>query len=330
MNDTILVTGGAGYIGSHVCKALAADGMRPVAFDNMSTGHDWAVKWGPLEPGDLASAKRLAEVFAAHKPAAVIHLAANAYVGESVADPAKYYTNNVGGSLSLLNAMRAADVPCMVFSSSCVVYRPPAKNPITEAEPRNPQNPYGVTKMTVERMLEDFGFAYGLRSMSLRYFNASGADADGEIGEDHDPETHLIPLALDAASGRIKALQVFGADYDTPDGTAIRDYIHVDDLARAHVAALQKLLAGDDSDAMNLGTGKGASVREVIAAAEQVTGKTVPIQDADRRPGDAPAMFADATRAAKVLGWTPRYTELADIVETAWRWHHNHFGGGAG
>lgn len=328
MSAVVLVTGGAGYVGSHVCKALAAEGMQPVAFDNMSTGHEWAVKWGPLEVGDLASAERLAEVFATHKPAAVIHLAANAYVGESVADPAKYYGNNVGGSLSLLNAMRAAEVPHIVFSSSCVVYGPPDKCPIGEDHPRNPQNPYGVTKMTVERMLEDFDTAYGVRSMSLRYFNAAGADADGEIGEDHDPETHLIPLALDAVTGRQQVLPVFGTDYGTPDGTAVRDYIHVDDLARAHVAALGKLVAGGASDAMNLGTGTGASVREVIAAVEKVTGKAVPTRDADRRPGDAPAMFADATRARTALDWAPRFPELADIVETAWRWHRNHFGGG--
>lgn len=326
MNETILVTGGAGYIGSHVCKALSEAGYKPVTYDNLSTGHEWAVRWGPFEAGDLASGERLRDVMTQHRPAAVIHLAANAYVGESIADPAKYYTNNVGGSLCLLNAMRETGVGRMVFSSSCTVYGDPVQSPIDESHPRNPVNPYGVTKMTVERMLEDYGAAYGMCSMLLRYFNAAGAEPDAGIGEDHDPETHLIPLILNVARGRNACLEIYGTDYDTPDGTAVRDYVHVGDLALAHVAAARRLLGGGDSDAVNLGTGRGASVLEVVAMVESVTGRPVTRSSAPRRQGDAPMLVADASRAKSVLGWTPRFSDLEDIVGSAWRWHQTHFG----
>ncbi len=326
MNETILVTGGAGYVGSHVCRALSEAGYKPVTYDNLSTGHDWAVRWGPFEGGDLASGERLRDVMTQHRPAAVIHLAANAYVGESLADPAKYYTNNVGGSLCLLNAMRETGVGCMVFSSSCTVYGDPVRCPVDESHPRNPLNPYGVTKMTVERMLEDYGAAYGMCSMSLRYFNAAGAEPDAGIGEDHDPETHLIPLTLNVASGRNACLEIYGTDYDTPDGTAVRDYIHVSDLALAHVAATRRLLAGGDSDAVNLGTGRGASVLDVVTTVESVTGGPVTRRSAPRRRGDASMLVADASRAKSVLDWTPRISDLEDIVGSAWRWHQTHFG----
>jgi UDP-glucose-4-epimerase GalE len=315
----ILVTGGAGYIGSHVCKALAARGYAPVAYDDLSRGNAWAVKWGPLERGDISDAKRLDEVFERHAPAAVMHFAAFAYVGESCADPLLYYRNNVAGSQVLLQAVVAHGAPPVVFSSSCATYGVPERLPIPEEHPQRPVNPYGFTKLVVERMLADLATAAGLRSVALRYFNAAGADPDGGIGEAHEPETHLIPLVLAAArSGG--TVDVYGADYDTPDGTCVRDYVHVADLADAHVRALDHLLAGGASAAFNLANARGYSVREVIAAAEAVCGLPIRARDVGRRPGDPPVLVGDATRAAAVLGWRPARSDLRRQIADAWRW----------
>lgn len=317
----ILVTGGAGYIGSHACKALARAGYLPVTYDNLATGHEWATKWGPLERGDILLRTRLDEVIAKYRPNAIMHFAAFAYVGESVADPGKYYRNNVAGSLNLLQAARAHGVDQIVFSSTCATYGVPDRIPITEDTPQRPINPYGASKLMVERMLEDFGTAHGLRSIALRYFNAAGADPDGEIGEDHDPETHLIPLVLDAASGRCPHIKIFGTDYDTPDGTCVRDYIHVTDLAEAHVKALDALAAGSGSAAYNLGNGHGFTVQAVIDAVERVTELKVPFEQGPRRQGDPAELVADSSKARVELGWQPKLRDLDSIIGTAWAWH---------
>lgn len=322
MSRCILVTGGAGYVGSHACKALAKAGYTPVTYDNLSGGHRWAVKWGPFEAGDLLDQSRLDEVIRRHRPTAVMHFAACAYVGESMENPAKYYSSNVAGTLSLLEAMRNHNVERIVFSSSCATYGIPDRVPITEDHPQNPINPYGTSKLMAERILADYHAAYGIKSISLRYFNAAGADPDGEIGECHDPETHLIPLVLDVALGRRPRVEVFGDDYDTEDGTCIRDYIHVTDLAEAHICALTH----PDRDgagaalAFNLGNGSGFSVRQVITAAERVTGRPIATKVAPRRAGDPPVLVSDSTRAQRELGWTPQLTELATIIETARIW----------
>ena len=317
----VLVTGGAGYVGSHACKALAAAGYQPIVFDNLVYGHERAVRWGPLEQGDIGDRDRLDAVIAQYRPEAVMHFAAYAYVGESVVDPGKYYRNNVAGTLTLLEAMRDHGIRRLVFSSTCATYGIPDQVPIPETTAQRPINPYGTSKLMVEMMLRDFDAAHGLRSMALRYFNAAGADPDGHIGEMHDPETHLIPLALDAASGRGPALKLFGEDYDTPDGTCVRDYIHVGDLAAAHVLALGVLERNDASDAFNLGTGQGHSVRDVIAGVERVTGLSVPLSLAPRRPGDPASLVAEARRSASELGWRPEMSDLDTILATAWAWH---------
>ncbi len=318
---SVLVIGGAGYIGSHACKALAGAGYLPVVYDNLCYGHEWAAKWGPLERGDILNRTRLNEVLAQYRPEAVMHFAAFAYVGESIIDPGKYYRNNVAGSLNLLEAMRDLDITKMVFSSTCATYGIPDKLPITEDVPQRPVNPYGASKLMVERMLADFGSAHGLTWIALRYFNAAGADPDNEIGEDHDPETHLIPLVLDAVSGRRPTVTVFGTDYETHDGTCIRDFIHVADLADAHVIGLRAVKAGTPSGAYNLGNGRGFSVREIIAAVERVTGLRVRVSLSGRRPGDPPALVCDASKAQKILGWQPKISEVDEIVRTAWAWH---------
>lgn len=327
MATNILVTGGAGYIGSHTCKALAAAGFSPVTFDNMVYGHEWAVKWGPLVRGDILDGDALDAVFAAYKPAAVLHFAAFAYVGESVADPEKYYRNNVAGSLSLLSAMRRAGCGRIVFSSTCATYGAPERVPLTEDHPTRPMSPYGTSKLMIEQMLKDFDAAYGLKYTALRYFNAAGADPDGQIGEDHDPETHLIPLVVAAGLGRLPHVSIFGTDYPTPDGTAVRDYIHVSDLADAHILAVKRLLDGGSSTVYNLGTGTGNSVREVIRAVEKVSGKPVPVVEGPRRAGDSPGLYADSGAIIRELGWKPRFMDIAAIVETAWRWHAGHVPG---
>ena len=319
--QAVLVTGGAGYIGSHTCKALAAAGFQPVAFDNLSLGHRWAVKWGPLVEAELLDRAAIEKALREHDITAVIHFAASAYVGDSVRDPAAYYRNNVLTTLTLLDAMRAVGTRTIIFSSSCSVYGNPTRLPIDETHPTGPLSPYGQSKLDGENALRWYGQAYDIRWMALRYFNAAGADRAGDTGEDHDPETRLVPRAILAALGRGPALQVFGDDYDTPDGTAIRDYVHVSDLAAAHVRALSALSRGADSQFLNLGTGRGYSVLEVLRAVESVTGKPVPHQLAPRREGDPARVVADARRAATVLDWEARESRLDQIVETAARWH---------
>jgi UDP-arabinose 4-epimerase len=318
--SVVIVTGGAGYIGSHTTKALYLAGFTPVTVDNLSRGHEWAVKWGPLERTDIVDQAGLESVFKRHRPAAVLHFAALAYVGESVADPYRYYRNNVAGTLSLLEVMRAAGCDKIVFSSTCATYGIPDITPIVEAAPQRPVNPYGASKLMVERVLADADTAYGLRSICLRYFNAAGSDPQVEIGEAHEPETHVIPLALRAAAGTGPALSVFGGDYDTPDGTCIRDYIHVSDLASAHVLALQWLLAGKPSRAFNLGTEQGHSVLEMIRTVETVCGCKVPFQMSPRRLGDPPILVASAKRARQELGWVAQFPSLENQVADAWRW----------
>ena len=319
MSQSILVTGGAGYVGSHACKALAAAGYQPVVYDNLSRGHAAAVRWGPLVEGDLHDRIRLAEAMRSHRVAAVMHFAAFAYVGESVTDPEIYYTNNIGGTLALLGAMRDAGVRMLVFSSTCAVYGIPDTVPVRESAAKVPLNPYGETKLAIERALHWYGGAYGLKYAVLRYFNAAGADPDGEIGEDHEPETHLIPLVLRAARGG-GPVEIYGTDYPTPDGTAIRDYIHVTDLADAHVRALADIAAGGDSSALNLGTGRGHSVREVVAAVQRISGRPVPRREVARRPGDPPELVADPALAVTRLGWRPVHSDLDTIVRTALAW----------
>jgi len=319
--DSILVTGGAGYIGSHACKALAKAGYQPVVYDNLVYGHESAAKWGPLEKGDTGDTDRVIDVIRKHHPIAVIHFAAYAYVGESVENPGKYYRNNVMGTLGLLEAIRQCGISHLVFSSTCATYGMPETTLLAESHPQRPINPYGHSKLMVEQILRDFDKAYGLKSLSLRYFNAAGADPDGDTGEDHDPETHLIPLVLDAAAGKRPNITIFGNDYDTPDGTCIRDYIHVADLADAHLLALDALKSGCGTDAINLGVGKGYSVKEVVDTARQITGKKIECEIGARRPGDPSRLVSAAGLASRVLNWQPRYPDLETIVETAWRWH---------
>ena len=315
----ILVTGGAGYIGSHACKSLARAGFEPVAYDNLVYGHRWAVQWGPLEVGDIADHERLVGVLEQYRPEAVIHFAAFAYVGESVQDPAKYYRNNVCGSVALLEAMRTADIRRIVCSSTCATYGVPRQVPIPDSHPQDPINPYGWSKRMIEQALRDYAQAYEFSCCALRYFNAAGADPDGETGEVHDPETHLIPNVLKAATGELEHVSIFGDDYDTPDGTCIRDYIHVSDLADAHVLALAALEAPGFS-AYNLGTETGHSVTEIIDAAEAIVGRPIPKRSAPRRAGDPPRLVADARRAKRELGWSPKWAGIEDVVGTAWRW----------
>jgi UDP-glucose-4-epimerase GalE len=321
MSETVLVTGGAGYIGSHACKALAQAGYRPVVYDNLLRGHRAAVRWGPLVEGDLAERDRLVAALDQHRVSVVMHFAAYAYVSESVTDPALYYANNLGGTLSLLEAMRKTGVNKIVFSSTCATYGTPAEIPIRETASQLPVNPYGETKLAIERALHWYGEAYGLSWVSLRYFNAAGADPEGEIGERHDPETHLVPLILEALLGERSHIDIYGTDYPTPDGSAIRDYIHVQDLAEAHLRAVEYLSAGRKSVALNLGTGRGHSVREVVQAAEAVGGKPIPCRETARRPGDPPILVADPGLAAELLGWNSSLSDLDTIVRTALAWH---------
>ncbi len=317
----VIVTGGAGYIGSHTCKALAVAGYNPVTYDNLSIGNRWAVRWGPLEIGDIRDTARLTEVFRQYRPAGVLHFAALALVGESVVAPARYYDLNVHGAQCVFDAARFHDVGGLVFSSTCAVYGIPNNPIITEETPQVPINPYGASKLMAERLLRDYDSAYGLRHVALRYFNAAGADPDGEIGERRNVETHLIPLAIEACLGLGPALKVLGEDHETVDGTPVRDYIHVSDLAEAHVASLARLLQGEPSRVLNLGTGRGASVREVIAAIEQAAGRPVPVETAPRRPGDPPQLVADAARALKLFGPDlVSRSSLDSIVATALRW----------
>ena len=315
----ILITGGAGYIGSHCVKRLNQDGRETVTFDNLSEGHRDAVK-GKLVVGDLGNPEDLEKLFAEHPIDAILHFAAHCYVGESVENPEKYFRNNVANTLNLLSAARKAGVKRIIFSSTAATYGVPTEMPIPESHPQAPINPYGRTKLVVEQMLDAFDHAYGMKYVCLRYFNAAGADPDGEIGEDHDPETHLLPIAMRAALGIGPGLKIFGTDYDTPDGTCIRDYIHVVDLAAAHLAVLERLEQGQQRF-YNLGIGNGYSVREVIEAAERVTGKKIPVKEGQRRAGDPPALFADASRIKSEIGWAAERPELEGMIESAWKWY---------
>lgn len=325
MMQTVLVTGGAGYVGSHACKGLAAAGFVPVTLDDLSAGHDWAVRWGPLVRGDVGDRTLLAGILAEHRPVAVLHFAGSIAVGESMTAPLRYYRNNVANTLVLLEAMQGAGVNHVVFSSSAAVYGDPQTTPLTEDHPCQPVSPYGWTKLMVERVLADLAKAHDLRSVSLRYFNASGADLAAEIGEAHAPETHLIPRVLDVALSRASAIEIYGGDHPTPDGTCLRDYVHVSDLADAHVAALRYLLDGGRTAVFNLGNAKAVSVREVIEVARRVTGHPVPVRSAPHRAGDPAVLVADARRAHETLSWQPKYPSIERIVEDAWRWHSTHF-----
>lgn len=315
--NTVLVVGGAGFIGSHTSKLLSKQGYEPVVYDNLSTGHRAAVRWGPFVEGDILDTAHLVAAIEDYRPSAVIHFAASAYVGESVENPAKYYRNNVAGTQSLLEACRLTGTRNVVFSSSCATYGVPANLPIQEREIQQPINPYGRTKLIAEHMLADYSAAYDLRFVALRYFNACGADLDGELEEAHDPETHLIPRAMMAAAGTIDVLEVYGDDYDTPDGTCIRDYIHVADLARAHVLAVERLNNDGANLAVNLGTGRGTSIREILDAIGRITGRNVPIAMRARRAGDPPALYADPSFAAEKLGFQAVYSDLDTIIRSA-------------
>ena len=319
----ILVTGGAGYIGSHTCKALQRAGFSPIAYDNLSRGNEEAVQWGALEIGDLADRDRLLAVMRRYNVSAVVHFAALAYVAESSENPALYHRNNVDGTATLLEAMRAGGIDHIVFSSSCAVYGMPDAAPIAEHAPFAPINPYGTTKAVCEQMLKECAAASALNFIALRYFNAAGADPDGDIGECHVPETHAIPLLLDVAAGAKPHFTIFGDDYPTADGTCIRDYIHVADLADAHVAALRALRdGGAENGAFNLGTGRGWSVRELIDIVRDITKRPLPVQIGPRRPGDPPCLVSDTTRARERLGWRPRFADIATQVAHAWAWRH--------
>ena len=320
MPKPILVTGGAGYVGSHTCLALAEAGFLPVVYDNLSNGHAAHVLWGPLEEGDIRDGDRLDEVIARHRPVAVLHFAALIEVGESVREPGRFYDNNVGGAISLIEAARRGGLDQMVFSSTCATYGAPVRLPMDEDHPQAPLNPYARSKLMIEQALSDYSIYAGFRSVCLRYFNAAGADEQGRIGERHDPETHAIPLALQTVLGQRSEFRVFGDDYDTRDGTAVRDYVHVSDLADAHVRALRYLLNGGESAAFNLGTGTGVTVKELVAEVRRVTGRPVIVETAPRREGDSPCLVADNGRARDVLGWRPS-RDLSDIVQSAWRWH---------
>ena len=322
---SVLVAGGAGYIGSHTAKFLRQQGVTPIVLDNFCTGNRWTVKFGPLYEGSIGDAALVARIVSEHRPAGVLLFAGHAYVGESTKNPRVYFRNNVSAVLAFLNTLMDAGLTTVVFSSSCSIYGDQARVPISEDSPRGPLSPYAETKLFIERVLHWYGSAYGFKYAALRYFNAAGADPEGELGEVHEPETHLIPLTIQAAMGG-SPLRVFGTDYPTPDGTAIRDYVHVTDLAEAHLRSLERLCSGGASHEVNLGTGRGHSVREVIQAVEHVAGKAVPLEYTARRAGDAPALVADPARAREILRWSPRYSELDTIVRTAWNWHRSRAG----
>jgi len=320
----VLVTGGAGYIGSHAAKALHRAGIEPVVLDNLSRGDRGAVQWGPFVKADIGDQAAVRSALRKYSVDAVMHFAAFAYVGESMQAPGLYFNNNVAGTLQLLEAMREEQVKKIVFSSTCATYGHPVAIPISEDHPQRPVNPYGESKLMVERLLYWYGNIHGFASVALRYFNAAGADPEGELGECHEPEPHLIPLALSAASGSRGALDVYGSDYPTPDGTAIRDYLHVTDLADAHVAALRYLDDGGARDVFNLGTGVGYSVRQVVKMVEQVAGRKVPVRECPRRSGDPASLIAEASKATRVLGWRPERSSLEQIIGTAWQWSLKH------
>lgn len=318
----ILVIGGAGYIGSHMVRMLAKQGYNPVVFDNLSKGHREAVANYPFELGDLGDKARLTEVFKKYGIEAVMHFAAFAEVGESVKEPSKYYHNNVAKVLDLLDALVENDIKYFVFSSTAATFGEPIRPKIDESHPQNPINPYGNTKLMVEKILADFDTAYGLKATALRYFNASGADNSGEIGESHNPETHLIPIVLQAAAGKRASIKMFGTDYPTPDGTCVRDYVHVNDLARAHILALEKMFKDNVSERFNLGSGNGFSVAEIVKEAKRITGIDFTVEKAPRRDGDPAVLVADSAKAERILGWKPQYN-LTRIIETAWNWEQH-------
>ena len=320
----ILVVGGAGYIGSHMCKYLANNGYNPIVLDNLVHGHRQAVKWGAFIEGSIGDSKLIRHAFSEYQIAAVMHFAAFCYVDESVTDPGKYYRNNVANTLNLLEVMVEKNVNNFIFSSSCATYGEPVEIPVTEQHPQNPINPYGRTKLMIEQILEDFKSAYGLEYVSLRYFNAAGADPDGELGEDHNPETSLIPLVLQVALGQKDKINVFGDDYSTQDGTCIRDYIHINDIAQAHFLALERLLNGHSGGKYNLGNGIGYSVREVIEVARNITKNPIQLKIVERRPGDPGILIGSCQKAISDLGWNPRFPDLHTIIETAWKWHKSH------
>jgi len=317
----VLVTGGAGYIGSHACKALARAGHEPVTFDNLSTGHRWAVRWGPLIVGDLGDGDVVRRTLREQGVQAVMHLAASGYVGVSISEPRAYYANNLANGLALLDAMLDSNIRLLIFSSSCAIFGTQQTALIDETHRQEPVNPYGETKRAFEQALRWYDRGYGLRSIALRYFNAAGADPERETGEEHEPEPHLIPNILSTAAGARPYLSIFGDDYPTPDGTAVRDYVHVSDLASAHVLALEHLAGGGPSLQLNLGTSRGHSVREVVNAAAAVCGAEIPTRISARREGDPPLLVADGRVAQQTLGWTPRHSDLASILRSAWRWH---------
>ncbi|VFU07851.1 UDP-glucose 4-epimerase GalE [Methylocella tundrae] len=317
--ERVIVTGGAGYIGSHTCKELASAGIEPIVYDNLLYGHRHNVKWGPLVVGDILDHEQLAMAFKKYRPQACIHFAALAYVGESVERPSAYYRTNVTGTLTLLSEMLRADVHTIVFSSTCATYGVPDVLPVVETTLQNPINPYGASKLMVERILADYRTAYGLRYACLRYFNACGADLDAELQEEHDPETHLIPRCLMAVAGRIPKVDIYGDDYPTPDGTCVRDYIHVTDLARGHVAALSELAQEDLALRLNLGTGQGFSIRQILAGIETMTGRPVPHKFQPRRVGDPPSLLADVGEAKRRIGFVAKHSDLETILRTAWR-----------
>jgi UDP-glucose 4-epimerase len=317
----ILVAGGAGYIGSHMVLALLEKGYFPVTYDNLSEGHKEAVLGGILIEGDIADSAKLREVFENYEISAVMHFSGSCYVGESMTNPRKYYENNVLKTINLINITQEMNINKFIFSSSCATYGNPAHLPITEEHPQNPVNTYGDTKLVIEKVLHDYGRAYNFESISLRYFNAAGADPQGRTGENHDPETHIIPIMLDAALGITDSVKIFGSDYETPDGTCIRDYIHVTDLALAHLLALEKLLAGYKTDYFNLGTGTGYSNKQVAETVEKVTGKKLKLEMSSRRAGDPPVLVSSSAKAKSELGWEPQFTDLETIIETAWNWH---------
>ena len=321
--EYILLTGGAGYIGSHINKLISKKGYDTLIFDNLVSGHREHVKWGSFVLGDLSDLHQLRLLFGNYNIKAVMHFAAFSYVGESIVSPEKYYLNNVINTLNLLAVMRQFNVDRFVFSSTCAVYGEPASIPIIEDHPRDPINPYGRSKFVIENALADYSGAYGLKYVSLRYFNAAGADHEGDIGEWHSPETHLIPLVLDVAKGVRQNIEVFGGDYDTDDGTCIRDYIHVSDLAAAHLLAMEYLLEGNKSDVFNLGNANGCSVRQIIRAAERITGKEIKHVIGSKRPGDPARLIGSAEKAKKILNWAPRHDDIDEIIETAWKWHKN-------
>jgi UDP-glucose 4-epimerase len=321
--ENILVAGGAGYIGSHTCLDLFNKGFRPIVYDNLSNGHAEFVKWGPLETGDIRDRNRLDDVLKEYKPRAIMHFAAAIEVGESVRDPGAYYDNNVAGTITLLRAAQAAGINKIVFSSTCATYGIPSSIPLSEAHVQAPINPYGRSKLIVEQILQDLDRYQGFRSCILRYFNAAGADPEGRIGEWHSPETHAIPIAMEAALGRRPHFQVLGTDYDTRDGSCLRDFVHVLDLADAHTRAIEHLLNDGTSQALNLGTGHGTTVKELVATVRNIVGRSFDVRYGPRREGDSPALVADNALAKRTIGWSPRH-DLQSIIDTAWNWHANY------